>query len=226
MELIYHGHSCFEVRFLNDTLLIDPFITSNPLVKNKNISGFKPDYILITHGHSDHMADAEMIAKNSGAIVISNFEITTWLGERGVSSTHGMNIGGSVTFSFGKVKMVNATHSSSLPDGGYGGNPAGFVISSPEKTFYYAGDTGLSMDMSLIGEEFELDFSILPVGDNFTMGIDDALKAASLVKTDNVVAMHFDTFPSIEIDHEQCLKKAQEKKVNLIIPKIGESLKV
>lgn len=224
MELIYHGQSCFEVKMSEGLVLIDPFITPNPLVENKDISGLKPEYILITHGHGDHTFDAETIAANSGATIVSNYEITTWYSSRGIERTHGMNIGGGYKFPFGYLKMVNAIHSSSMPDGAYGGNPAGYVIKNSSKTFYHAGDTSLFSDMSLIGKEFELDFAILPIGDNFTMGIDDALVSAELLGTNTVVAMHFDTFPVIEIDKEACLAKAEAKGIKLIIPKIGESV--
>lgn len=225
MEIIYHGQSCIEANLGGFNILFDPYITPNPLVKDKDISHLKPDYILITHGHGDHTADVETIAKNSNAAIISNFEIVNWFLDKGVESGHGMNIGGKYEFEFGTVKMVNALHSSSLPGGIYAGNPAGYVIKSGEKTFYHAGDTGLCSEMTFIGEEFNLDFAILPIGDNFTMGIDDALKAAKMVGVEQVVAMHFDTFPVIEIDHKVCKSKAQENGVNLIIPEIGERLK-
>ena len=226
MELLYYGQSCFQVSLSGGVILIDPFISANPHSKNKDISHLNPDYILLTHGHGDHTFDAESIAKNSGATIIANYEITTWFERKGISSTHGMNIGGSYIFPFGKLKMVNAIHSSSMPDGTYAGNPAGYVVESSEKTFYHAGDTSLFSDMKLVGDEFNLDFAILPVGDNFTMGIDDALKAASLLNTTTIIAMHFDTFPVIEIDHEKCHEKASAKNIELRIPKIGESLTV
>jgi len=225
MEVKYHGQSCFEIKTGKHTLLFDPYITPNPLVENKDISGLNPDYILITHGHNDHIFDAEAIAKNANATIITNHEISLWYQEKGVESVHGMNIGGKFEFDFGMVEMVNALHSSSLPGGRYGGNPAGFVVKTAEMAFYHAGDTGLFQEMNQIGQEFELNFAILPIGDNFTMGIDDALIAAKMVKCDRVVAMHFDTFPVIKIDHEVCKSKALNKGVKLIIPQIGESLK-
>jgi L-ascorbate metabolism protein UlaG (beta-lactamase superfamily) len=226
MELVYYGQSCFQVSLSRGVILIDPFISTNPLSKNRDISNINPDYILLTHGHGDHTYDAEAIARNSNATIISNYEITTWYERKGIGSTHGMNIGGSYHFPFGRLKMVNAIHSSSMPDGSYGGNAAGYVIETSEKTFYHAGDTSFFSDMKLIGDEFDLDFAFLPVGDNFTMGIDDALNAASLLNTTTIIAMHFDTFPVIEIDHAACREKASAKKIDLIIPKIGESLTV
>jgi len=224
MEIVYHGHSCFEITLGSYKILFDPFITPNPLVQDKDISHINPDFILITHGHSDHLADAVSIAKRSGATIVSNFEITNWFEAKGIESVHGMNIGGKYQFEFGIIKMVNALHSSSLPGGEYGGNPAGFVIKTDGKAFYHAGDTGLNQEMIQIAEEFNLDFAILPIGDNFTMGIDDALKAAKLVNANHIVAMHFDTFPVIRIDHDICKSKAVEQGIKLTIPGIGERL--
>src|SRR5688572_27801936 len=140
MEITYYGHSCFLFNIGDIKVLFDPFITPNPLASEINIENIHPDYILLSHGHGDHIADAEILAKVNDAMIISSFEITEWFEKRGVKNVHPMNIGGRVHFEFGSVKMVNAIHSSSLPDGTYGGQAAGFVIESGEKTFYFAGD--------------------------------------------------------------------------------------
>lgn len=225
MELTYLGHGCIQIQVQQQTLLIDPFITPNPLAKNVDISSLQPDYILVTHGHEDHVADVETIAKSSGAKVISNFEIVSWYGAKGIDG-HPMNHGGSWQFEFGTVKMVNAVHSSILPDGSYGGNPAGFVIKTDEGTVYVAGDTALHMDMKLIPEFFKLDLAILPIGDNFTMGVDEAIVASEFLKADRVMGMHYDTFPYIEIDKENAKQKFQNSGRELLLLEIGESKRI
>ena len=225
MEVTYLGHSCIQVQVQQQTLLIDPFISPNPLAKNVDILSLKPDYILVTHGHEDHVADVETIANNSGATVISNFEIVSWYGQKGIEG-HPMNHGGSWEFDFGVVKMVNAVHSSVLPDGSYGGNPAGFVIKTNEGTIYVAGDTALHMDMKLIPEFFDLDLAVLPIGDNFTMGVDEAVKAAEFVQADRVLGMHYDTFPYIEIDKAVAKQKFTDSGKELILLEIGESKQI
>jgi L-ascorbate metabolism protein UlaG (beta-lactamase superfamily) len=203
-------------------LLIDPFITPNPLAANIDIDQLIPDYILITHGHEDHVADAETIAKSSGAKIVSNFEIVTWYGQKGIEG-HPMNHGGQWQFDFGTLKMVNALHSSMLPDGTYGGNPAGFILSNDEATIYIAGDTALHQDMKLIPEFFNLDLAILPIGDNFTMGIEEASMAAKFVKVDKVLGVHYDTFPYIEIDKEEAVTLFLNKGIELVLSDIGLS---
>ncbi len=162
MEIFYLGHGCMQVSTLGKSLLIDPFITPNPLAADIDINQLKPDYILLTHGHEDHVADAETIAKNSSAKIISNFEIVTWYGNKGIEG-HPMNHGGQWQFDFGTLKMVNAVHSSMLPDGTYGGNPAGFIVTNDEGTIYIAGDTALHQDMKLIPEFYNLDLAIFKI---------------------------------------------------------------
>jgi L-ascorbate metabolism protein UlaG (beta-lactamase superfamily) len=166
------------------------------------------------------VADAESIAKNSGAKIVSNFEIVSWYGQKGIDG-HPMNHGGKWNFDFGTLKMVNAVHSSVLPDGTYGGNPAGFIISNDEGTIYIAGDTALHQDMKLIPDFFKLDLAILPIGDNFTMGIEEAAMAAQFVKVDKVLGMHYDTFPYIEIDQEEAVKLFLNKGIELVLLDIG-----
>jgi len=225
MEIFYLGHGCIQINTLDKTVLIDPFITPNQLAADIDINQLNPDYILLTHGHEDHVADAETIAKNSGAKMVSNFEIVSWYGQKGIEG-HPMNHGGKWEFDFGTLKMVNAVHSSVLPDGTYGGNPAGFIISNDEGTVYIAGDTALHQDMKLIPEFYNIDLAILPIGDNFTMGIDEAIMAADFVKADKILGMHYDTFPYIEIDKEEAVKMFKNKGIELVLLDIGLSTSI
>jgi len=227
MRVTYYGHSCFGLEAKGKHILLDPFISPNELSKGKVSAEDVPaDYMLITHGHEDHVADAVAIAKRTGAQVISSFEITTWLNGKGIENTHPMNIGGSVVLPFGKIKYVTAIHSSVLPDGTYGGNPGGFVINFGDLCIYYAGDTALTLDMQLIDREFDIDHAFLPIGDNFTMGVDDAIVAAQFVKCKSVIGMHYDTFPYIKIDHEEAKAKFEDAGANLTLMKIGETIEL
>ena len=224
MEISYLGHSCFKIVINGKHLIFDPFISPNELASEIPVQSLEADYVLLTHAHQDHMADAEEICKNTGATLVSNFEIVSWFQKKGVEKAHPMNHGGSKRFEFGTVKMVNAIHSSSFPDGSYGGNPAGFVVESDDKTFYYAGDTALTYDMKLIKEEFKVDFAFMPIGDNFTMNIRDAIKAADFAGTSKIIPMHYDTFPYIKIDHDEVTQIAREKGIELLLMKIGEKI--
>ncbi|MFV0337104.1 MAG: metal-dependent hydrolase [Chthoniobacterales bacterium] len=224
MKFIYYGHSCFGLEIDGKHFLFDPYITLNELAANIDTTSIPADYILISHGHVDHTADAQSIAERTGAPIISNWEIIDWFGKQGIQNGHPMNLGGSWIFDFVFVKSTPALHSSSLPDGSYGGNPGGFVLKTPSETIYYSGDTALTRDMELIGEEFTIDTAILPVGDNFTMGAKDAAKAAKLVGTKQVIGVHFDTFPYIKIDHAAAVQIFEDAGIKLILPKIGESL--
>jgi L-ascorbate metabolism protein UlaG (beta-lactamase superfamily) len=223
MEVTYYGHSCFGVQVGNKHLLFDPFITGNELAKNVNVKNIPADYILISHGHADHLGDAADIAKRTGATIISNYEITVWFNKQGIPKTHALNHGGGCNFDFGRVKFVNAIHSSSLPDGAYGGNPGGFIVESAEANFYYSGDTALTMDMKLIGGGVPLKFAALCIGDNFTMGIEDALKAADFVRVGEVLGLHYNTFPPIQIDEQAAVRKFKHGGKNLRLLKPGES---
>lgn len=223
MKFTYYGHSCFELKAGGKTLLFDPFISPNQLAKDIDVNSLKPDYILLSHGHGDHMADLFTIEKNSGAKVICIADIAGWLGKNKVTNVHGMNIGGGHNFDFGRVKMVYALHSSSMPDGAYGGNPAGFVIYADGKKIYFAGDTALTYDMKLLAEE-NLDWAILPIGDNYTMGAEDAIKATGFINCKNVIGVHYDTFPQIKINKAETAEKFTQAGVNLKLPAIGESL--
>ena len=222
MKTTYYGQSCFSIETGGKTLLFDPFITHNPLAKDIDVNSLKPDYILVSHGHGDHTADLLTIQKNSGATVICIAEIASWLGNQDIEA-HGMNIGGGFNFEFGRVKMVNAIYSSSMPDGSYGGNPAGFVVYAEGKAIYFAGDTALTYDMKLLADE-NLDWAFLPIGDNYTMGADDAIKACDFINCTNVIGMHYDTFPAIKIDKQEVMEKFVKAGLNLKLPAIGESL--
>ncbi len=222
MKATYYGHSTFEIETGGKSLLFDPFISPNPLAQAIDVESLKPDYILVTHGHGDHVADLITIQKNSGAIIICMAEMSAWLEKQGIKNAHGMNIGGGFDFDFGRVKMVNAVHSSTMPDGSSGGNPAGFLIKAGGKSIYYAGDTALTYDMKLLADE-NLDWSFLPIGDNYTMGADDAVKACDFINCKNVIGMHYDTFPIVKIDKDAVKQKFESAKLNLKLPEIGES---
>jgi L-ascorbate metabolism protein UlaG (beta-lactamase superfamily) len=223
MKMTYYGHSCFAVEIKKKILLFDPFITPNELAKNIDVNKVPADYILITHAHDDHMADALTIAKRTGALIISNFEVGEWLTKQGAAKTHAVNPGGTLKLDVCSAKFVNAIHSSSFPDGSYGGNPGGFVIESDESNFYYSGDTALTMDMKLIGESTKLKWAALCVGDNFTMGVEDAIKACDFIHCNEVLGVHFDTFPPIKIDHQAAIEKFAAKGKKLHLLKAGDT---
>jgi L-ascorbate metabolism protein UlaG (beta-lactamase superfamily) len=224
MKTTYYGQSTIMIETCEKKLLFDPFITPNPTAKDIDIHSLKPDYILVSHGHGDHVADLVAIQKSSGAKVICIAEIANWLGKQGIEA-HGMNIGGGFNFEFGRVKMVNAVHSSTMPDGAAGGNPAGFVLYSGGKTIYYAGDTALTYDMKLLADE-NLDWAVLPIGDNYTMGVDDAIKSTDFFNCKNVIGVHYDTFPVIEIDKEEAVAKFIKAGINIKLPAIGETIEL
>lgn len=226
MKITFYGQNCLGIEIKGKHILVDPFITGNELAKDKiDINQLKADYILLTHAHQDHTLDAEAIAKNTGAVIVSNFEIANHYEKKGIE-VHPMNHGGSWKFEFGKVKYVIAHHTSSFPDGSYGGQPGGFVIESEHKNIYIAGDTALTMDMKLIPMRTKLDLAILPIGDNFTMGIDDAIIASDFVQCDKVLGVHYDTFGYIEIDHEEAKRKFYDANKDLMLLEIGESIEL
>ncbi len=224
MKVKYYGQSCLELELKGKKLLFDPFITPNDLAKNIDVNQLNPDYILVSHGHQDHVADLETVVKNSKAQVITNFEITNWLGGKGIENVHPLNHGGGANFEFGRVKYTTAIHSSMLPDGSNGGNPGGFLITSDEGNVYFSGDTALTYDMKLIAEEARLDLAILPIGDNFTMGVEDAIKASDFIQCNKVLGVHYDTFPYIEIDHMDAKIRFQKAGKQLTLMDIGEEL--
>jgi len=205
-------------------ILFDPFISPNDLASDIDLDSLNPDYIMLSHGHEDHVADLEKIAKQSKAKLISNYELVSYYGQKGIEG-HPLNHGGQASFPFGTVKYVAAIHSSVLPDGTYGGNPGGFILQADGKTIYFAGDTALTYDMKLIPEMgFKLDAAILPIGDNFTMGPEEALKASEFVQCNIVVGVHFDTFPYIEIDHDEVISRFKDAGKTLHLPTVGEEI--
>jgi len=229
MKISYYGHSTFMVEISGKKILFDPFITHNPLAQEVGINAdnLNPDYILVSHGHSDHIADAVGIATRTGAKVVTNWEIHEWFQKQGVQNTHPMNTGGKWTFEGFTVHCTVAQHSSGLPDGSYGGNPMGFVITSEEGNFYYSGDTALTMDMQLIPMLYpKLDFALMPIGDNFTMNYDHAVIASDFIKCNTVVGLHFDTFGFIVIDHEAAKKAFSDKGKTLFLPKAGMNFSI
>ena len=226
MHFTYYGHSCFAVQIKGKKILFDPFITPNALAKNIDINEIAADYIFLSHGHEDHIADCINIAGRTGAKVICSFEIHLWLNKQGIANTHPMNTGGKWSFDFGTVKCVVAHHSSGLPDGSYGGNPMGFVFTSEAGSFYYSGDTALTLDMQLVPQYATLKFAVLPIGDNFTMGIEDAIQAARFVQCNQVIGVHYDTFGFIKIDHEKAGKAFSDQEMKLHLLQPGETLDI
>lgn len=225
MKITFYGHASLGIEVNEVNILVDPFITPNPKASHINIETLKADYILLTHAHQDHIADVEAIAKRTNAVIVSNFEIVSHFEALGFEG-HPMNHGGSWDFEFGTVKYVNAIHTSSFPDGKYGGQPGGFVIEGEHKNIYIAGDTALTFDMKLIPLKTNLDLAILPIGDNFTMGIEDAIIASDFVKCDKVLGYHFDTFGYIEINHEEAKRQFFNKSKDLMLLQIGESIEL
>lgn len=226
MKVTYYGHSCFLAEVKGKKLLFDPFISANELAKHISIADIEADYIFLSHAHEDHIADAEAIAKSTGAVIVSNYEIAMWYAAKGVTSYHPMNTGGKWQFDFGTVKCVHAVHSSSFPDGTYGGNPMGFIIQSDEKNFYYSGDTALTTDMQLVPTYAAIHFALLPIGDNFTMGPEDAAAAAKMVHTSTVIGIHYDTFGFIKTDHNKATDIFKSNNLTLLLPAIGETINV
>jgi L-ascorbate metabolism protein UlaG (beta-lactamase superfamily) len=223
MKITFYGHACIGIEVSGKHILVDPFITGNPKAGHIDINSLKADYILVTHAHQDHILDVEAIAKRTNAVIVSNYEIATYFGDKGLQF-HPMNHGGSRDFDFGNVKYVNAVHTSSFPDGSYGGQPGGFVIEGEHKNIYIAGDTALTMDMKLIPMRTKLDLAILPIGDNFTMDVDDAIIASDFIDCDKVLGCHFDTFGYIVIDHDEAKKKFFDVGKDLMLLEIGESI--
>ncbi len=225
MKITYYGHSCFGVEICGKHLVIDPFITGNPLAKNININSIKADYLLLTHAHQDHVLDVEILAEKTDATIISNYEIVMYYTAKELKG-HPVNHGGTFKTAEFSVKYVNAIHTSSFADGTYGGEPGGFVISGEGKSIYVAGDTALSMDMKIIPMQTKLTMSILPIGDNFTMGVEDALLATDFVACDKVIGCHYNTFPPIEIDTKKAKQVFEKANKKLFLMEIGEAINV
>ncbi len=218
MQISYHGHSVVQIKTNGYTILIDPFITGNGLTDLK-VADLKPDVILLTHGHNDHVGDTVEIAKQSGALVVAPNELAVYLSWQGIK-THPMHIGGSYQFDFGKVKLTQAFHGSSYETADkqiiYTGMPSGILLFAEGKTIYHAGDTALYSDMKLIGENHPLDVAFLPIGDNFTMGPEDAARAVQFLKPKEVVPIHYNTFPLIKQDPEEFAAKVTSATVRIM----------
>ena len=225
MKITFYGHASLGIEIGGKNIIVDPYISPNPKASHIDVNALKADYILLTHAHGDHIADVETIAKNTNATIVSNAEIAGFYANKGFE-THPMNHGGSWNFDFGKVKFVQAIHSSSFPDGSYGGNPGGFVIEGEHKNIYIAGDTALTFDMQLIPLRTKLDLAVFPIGNNFTMDIEDAIIASDFVECDKILGYHFDTFGYIEIDHKEAVKKFFDAGKDLMLLEIGESIEL
>ncbi|WP_348811489.1 metal-dependent hydrolase [Flavobacterium maritimum] len=225
MKITFYGHASLGIEVNGKHILVDPYISANPQASHIDVHSLKADFILLTHAHGDHILDVEAIARRTHAVIVSNAEIAGYYADKGFSS-HPMNHGGSWNFDFGKVKYVSAVHSSSFPDGSNGGNPGGFVIESEHKNIYISGDTALTMDMKLIPMRTKLDLAIFPIGDNFTMDVEDAIIASDFVECDKILGIHYDTFGYIKIDHEDAIRKFFNKGKDLMLLKIGDSIEL
>jgi len=225
VEVTWYGHACFLIESAGHRILTDPFLTGNPLAP-VDAQEVQADFILVTHGHGDHVGDTVAIARRTGALVISNFEIVTWLEEQGLTRLHAQHLGGGFDHPFGRLKLTLALHGSSLPGGRDGGNPAGLLLDLPGCRIYHAGDTGLFSDMALIGEG-GLDLAILPIGDNFTMGPDDALRAVKFLRPRCVVPIHYGTFAVIRQDpHAFAARVAAETAATCRVMTPGEAFEL
>ncbi len=225
--LTYYGHSTFGIDAEGIKLIIDPFFAPNNPAATVTADEVEADFILITHGHGDHITDAVALASRTGATCIANFEIVGWLEGQGIENVHPLHIGGGNSFAFGRVKLTIAHHGSGLPDGSYGGSPAGILINFNDGVdLYIAGDTALTYDMKLIGESGGVDLAVLPIGDNFTMGPDDAAMAAEFVKAKRVVPCHYNTWPYIEQDPQLFAEKLAQVEIDCTIMAAGETMTI
>lgn len=220
MKITFLGHASFHIEINGKHIVVDPFISGNPIAAHIDIHKIKADYILVTHAHQDHVLDVELIAKNTNATIVSNFEIATYYENKGFN-VFPMNHGGTFQEEVFSAKYVNAIHTSSFADGTYGGQPGGFVISSSSTSVYFSGDSALTFDMKLIPLFTKLDAAVFPIGDTFTMGISDAILASDFVECNKIIGCHFDTFPPIKIDKNKAIQQFFEKQKELILLEIG-----
>lgn len=225
MKFTYYGQSCFSIEADGKKFLFDPFITHNPLAKHIDIKTIEADYILVSHGHSDHIADLVEIANNTNAQVIAVVEVATWISNQGVKNVTDVNFG-KAKFDFGTLRTVWAVHTSANPDDSYGGNPAGFVLELEGKTVYFAGDTALTLEMKILADLYSLTYAILPIGGHYTMDVDDALIATKYLECDKVIGVHYNTFPPIQIDTKEAVAKFKRENKTLLLPGIGESIEL
>lgn len=225
-KLTWHGHATLGLETGGYHLVIDPFFSGNPAA-DIAADAVQADFLLVSHGHGDHVGDAAAIAKRTGATIISNFEIASWFGAQGVEKTHGQHQGGGHQHPFGYLKLTLALHGSMLPDGSNGGNPCGFLLTTNDgHKLYFAQDTGLFGDMKLIGEE-GLDLAILPIGDNYTMGPDDALRAVKLLEPKVVIPIHYNTWDLLAQDANAWKERVeQETPTKVVVLKPGESYSI
>ncbi|MFC0317623.1 MULTISPECIES: metal-dependent hydrolase [Olivibacter] len=225
MKATFYGHATIALELAGANVLFDPFITPNEQAKHIDINTLKPDYIMLSHAHEDHVADVAAIQKNSDATVVAIVETAAWVGRQGINQDKiiAFNFGGTLKTSFGTAKMVYALHTNGTPDQQYGGVAAGYLIKSGDKKIYFAGDTALTLEMKLLADE-QLDWAILPIGDHYTMGVDDAIKAAGFVTCKNIIGIHYNTFPPIKINEEEAKQKFAAAGLNLHLLAIGESI--
>ncbi|WP_028295869.1 metal-dependent hydrolase [Olivibacter sitiensis] len=222
MKATYYGHSTVELELVGASILFDPFITPNEKANNIDVESLNPDYIFLSHAHEDHVADLFAIQQQSGAEVAAIVETSAWANKGGIpqEKLHPFNFGGTLKLKFGTAKMVYALHTNGAPDGSYAGLPAGYVIHSGDKKIYFAGDTALTLEMKLLEDE-ALDWAFLPIGGHFTMDVDDAIKAAKLINCQNIIGIHYNTFPPIQIDKEEAIDKFEKAGLRLYLPSIG-----
>lgn len=225
MKFTYYGQSCFLLEADGKKFLFDPFISGNPLAKDIAVDAIEADYILVSHGHSDHVADLSQIAKRTNAQVIAMVEVADWIRRQGVENVIDLNFG-KAKLDFGSLRTVWAVHSSGNPDKSYGGNPAGFVLEVEGKTIYYAGDTALTLEMKLLADLHKLDYAILPIGGHYTMDVDDALIATKFLECSKVIGVHYDTFPPIKIDKDDAIAKFKRENKILLLPEVGSTIEL